>query len=452
MSAITLTISAANVAAELNAMSTIQTLINNGNPNLLTLGQTEAMSRVQSLFAGHSAGFNSYSFNNAQLQDMLTVTQSLYGLANNGLVFTYTQNQAAAGNVIPIVSNVANPYPVGANTGVFINGKVIVEQPGTQNFYSSDINDATIWPPLNFGTAESNPDNLLAVNRLNGQLVAFGSQSLQYFADVGASPGSPFVEVESSAQDFGLESIYSIQQFMGSLAFLGRNVNGITQVMKIQNYTPVPISTTDIDHWINLFQYRTYAMGATYIVDGHPMYAITFPVEGVTFEYDGLTQIWGVRQSGVGHNGRWNTQFAVTYNSGNYISDSSSGDIYFLDITNPTENEAPMKKRWVTKHLKQDGKAFGISQLYADVQVGQGAYVGGLPIEPIIIMRYSKDGGYTWSTPAPMPLGKGGVYLPRVNWKRLGIGRDFVFEFWTTDNVALTVTGVYATFQQGTEE
>lgn len=52
---------------------------------------------------------------------------------------------------------------------------------------------------------------------------------------------------------------------------------------------------------------------------------------------------------------------------------------------------------------------------------------------PIVSLRYSNDGGHTWSDYYDRDAGQAGEYKKRVIWRRLGRARDRVFEISTSD-------------------
>ena len=60
------------------------------------------------------------------------------------------------------------------------------------------------------------------------------------------------------------------------------------------------------------------------------------------------------------------------------------------------------------------------------------------------MMRWSDDGGHTWSSEHWTKMGKIGVYGYRAFWRRLGMTmklRDRVYEISGTDPVKLAIVG-----------
>jgi len=68
----------------------------------------------------------------------------------------------------------------------------------------------------------------------------------------------------------------------------------------------------------------------------------------------------------------------------------------------------------------------------------------GLGVDPKVMLRWSDDGGHTWSNEHWSPIGKIGVYQQRVFWRRLGMTlklRDRVYEVSGTDPVKIAIMG-----------
>jgi hypothetical protein len=64
--------------------------------------------------------------------------------------------------------------------------------------------------------------------------------------------------------------------------------------------------------------------------------------------------------------------------------------------------------------------------------------------DPQVMLRWSDNGGHTWSNEHWSPLGKIGVYQHRVFWRRLGMTlklRDRVYELSGTDPVKIAIMG-----------
>ncbi len=65
------------------------------------------------------------------------------------------------------------------------------------------------------------------------------------------------------------------------------------------------------------------------------------------------------------------------------------------------------------------------------------------------MLRVSKDGGATFGNELAVSAGKLGAYFQRAIWRRLGAGRDWVFEITVSDPVAYHVINAYLQMEAG---
>jgi hypothetical protein len=87
-------------------------------------------------------------------------------------------------------------------------------------------------------------------------------------------------------------------------------------------------------------------------------------------------------------------------------------------------------------------------RLQIDIQAGVGL-ASGQGSDPQIMLRYSDDGGQTWSHERWQSAGAQGKYRKRAIWKRLGRSRDRVFELVVTDPVKWVFLQALALLREG---
>jgi hypothetical protein len=63
--------------------------------------------------------------------------------------------------------------------------------------------------------------------------------------------------------------------------------------------------------------------------------------------------------------------------------------------------------------------------------------------DPKMMLRWSDDGGKTWSSEHWVSAGKAGTYKTRCIWRRLGRSRDRVYEVTVDDPIAWTIINAY---------
>ena len=70
--------------------------------------------------------------------------------------------------------------------------------------------------------------------------------------------------------------------------------------------------------------------------------------------------------------------------------------------------------------------------------------------DPQVMLRWSDDGGETWSNEHWRSAGKIGVYKARVLWNRLGSSRDRVYEITMSDPVPWRIIDAMIRMSAGT--
>jgi hypothetical protein len=381
-----------------------------------------------------------YSVNTAGTATQLGTITSTSGrveLADNGEQLAFVDGSAGYVydfTTLTLTKIADSNFPNTCATIAFLNGRFIVEKVGTRQFYASALYDGLSWSPLIFATKENESSVLLAVEILNGTLMLWGANGIEFWQDVGATP-LPYQRINGASQSWGLAAIASRAQLNNTEIFLGQNPQGHLQVLMINGYTPTRVSTTDVEHIISTLPTFSDAVALTYMIDGHPMYQLTFPTGNLSLLFDSLTGLWSETQTGVGLTGRHFGQYGIVFNVGNYISDATTGNIYTVTDSVYTDNGVPIKRQVRTRHIRMDGNTFGISELYLDIETGVGLQAG-QGVAPTMMIRRSKDGGRTYGIERHVSMGAVGQYInPRVISRRWGMARDFVFEFTVSDPI-----------------
>lgn len=81
------------------------------------------------------------------------------------------------------------------------------------------------------------------------------------------------------------------------------------------------------------------------------------------------------------------------------------------------------------------------SSFQLDIQQGQGLNGNVQGSDPECMLRFSDDGGRTWSNIKQASIGKIGQYKKRAIFRRLGHARDRVFEITISDPVFIALVG-----------
>lgn len=357
-------------------------------------------------------------------------TQVVIADGVGGWLFTISSSAFAA---------IAASFPNGAKTCTFVSGYFVAENPNTQQFFVSNINDGSTWQALAFASASAFSDVVQAVDNLAGNLVVFSTQHTEFWQNAGLTP-QPFVPILSAANEYGLAAIFSRAHVDQTIIFLAQNREGQVQVVQLQGFTPKVISNPDLENILNGFTVVSDAVAMSYGVDRHKFYVLSFPTANRSFEYDTFSGLWDERQTGPSVNPvRYTGNLSAYYAGQTLVSDYQSNQVYSLSPTAFTDNGAVITRQLITRHILSDFNRVRISQVYLDMETGVGLQ-SGQGSNPQIMLEYSKDNGRTWSAQRWASSGLVGQYLARVIWRRFGSTRDATFRITQTDPVKFVVT------------
>lgn len=156
-------------------------------------------------------------------------------------------------------------------------------------YYWSAAGDGadTSWPTANFASAESRPDEVVAIYENAQQLWVWGSSSLQTFG-IGSDATNPYDSI--STVNVGLGAIYSPTRVDGSFVFLDET----GRVVRSDGHSQTPKDIgKDIVTDIRSMSTFADAWGWRAKQGRYDMLGLHFPTAGRTFEVDLATGKWG---------------------------------------------------------------------------------------------------------------------------------------------------------------
>ena len=438
-------------------------------------------------------------------------------------------------------AQITDPDFPGAVTVGYLDGYFVFNEPNSQRFWVTSLNDGSDVDPLDFASAEGNPDNVVSLLVDHREVWLFGNNTIEVWYNAGA-PDFPLQRIQGAFMETGCLAPYSVAKLDNSVFWLGSDARGNGMVYRNNGYNTVRVSTHAIEWQIQQYGVLNDAVGYSYQQDGHSFYVLTFPTANATWCYDVATNAWHERAGWDGvqfvrHRSNCQANFAGKV----IVGDWETGALYEVDPTTQTDNFYP--QRWLRSwralptgqnnlnrtahHTLQLDCESGIGtatnvvnwQLVADKlllavrgvqpekalfeEVIDGKRLGristsgtvgpltsidwrtligyiydnriGNPVNaartsfienfmaPIfsanfskysgyaisstdsqVMLRWSDDGGHTWSNEHWASMGKIGEYGRRVFWRRLGMTmklRDRVYEISGTDPVKIAIMG-----------
>jgi hypothetical protein len=289
----------------------------------------------------------------------------------------------------------------------------------TKKVIVSNLNDGTAYNALDFGSAESDPDEVIAPVVLFNQLFIGGTTTFEAYSNIGGS-GFPFQRSNLFFQQ-GISARFSLQSTPDTFTWVGAGKRQRPAVWIVEGNQTRKISTRGIDLLLGDLT-PTEISGITswsYGADGH--YFVGWNLPDTTIVYDFVTQRWHERQSRV--NTGVNTYIVtasrqrdliVAY-GGVYCGDSRDNRLGRHSDTVFDEYGQEMVREFTTQPFQNNLMPFFVTSLELHLESG----VGGTT-EPRVIMEQSKDGGHNFLAPRPRRFGRQGQYKRRAIWRRLG--------------------------------
>ena len=345
-----------------------------------------------------------------------------------------------------------------SKTVVFNDGYFLFNSKDGTVFFNSGLNDPFTFDGLDFGTAEINPDKIIALHVNHNELFVCGSETIELFKNVGGT-GFPYQRIEGANIQKGVHAAFSIREFDNTFVFAGGGQNELTAIWKVVGSSAATkISTDAIDNAIQEFTEDEikasfsfdYAQGGRFFV-GFTFESIRIPPK--TFVYDAtasaLSQrhIWHQRQSSVNPN-RWRVNSITKAFGKLYVGDQEDGRIGVLDLDTYNEYGNVISHEISTAPFFLPVPLFsGEYRLHMESGVG---LTSGQGSDPQIWRSYSDNGGRTYVDAVSRSFGKIGDYISIPTWRRQGrIPRSRTLRFVSTDPVKFVIIKLEALSEQG---
>lgn len=305
----------------------------------------------------------------------------------------------------------------------------------------TELNNPFSVNPLKYGSAEVDPDPIVAIKKIRNEVYAVGRYTIEVFDDVGGDL-FPFARIDGATIPKGSIGTYTCCKFMDALAFVGGTKNEPVAIWLGVSPTSTKISTREIDQILHSYSEQTLSdcLLEPRIQDGHQWLYFHLPDQTLVYDYGGSNEagspIWFILKT----NGKY----------------SARNHVWCYDkwiVGHPT-----LPKLGVTtnKHGYMWGDVvdweFNTSILYNN---SNGAIFNALELvcltghvdiskNPTIYTQYSND-GELWSQPKFIKSGATGNRAKRLVWFQQGLMRNWrIQKFCGNSDSRLTIARLEA--------
>jgi hypothetical protein len=443
-----------NLYAEMDAEGKAQIALY-GTPGLVQFATTHA-AEVRGLYEASGrlfavVGATFYEVSGAGVatnRGTLTSTSGAVSMADNGLMVAVVDG--ANGYQFTLATNafaqIADPDFPAADRIAFQDGYFIINDSGTGSFFVTSLYGTDV-DPLDFASAEGAPDPLISLICDHRELWLFGDESTEVWFNSGAAD-FPFERINGAFLEMGCGAAHSVAKLDNSVYWLTQDKRGHGQVVRAQGYQPQVVSTKAVEFAIDGYATIADAIAYTYHQEGHAFYVLTFPSANATWCLDVTTGLWHERMYWDGAENRHRGNCHAFCFGRHLVGDHTNGKIYELDLDAHTDDGAALRAIRRTQHQHAQGKRLFWSSLQIDIEAGVGL-VTGQGSDPQMMLRWSDDGGKTWSSEHWRSMGAIGEYSRRAIWRRLGQSRNRVYEVAITDPVKRVIIDAWADVEAG---
>lgn len=324
---------------------------------------------------------------------------------------------------------ISDPNFDGPVTNVcFSDGYFIFAKQFTNKWFISNLRDGLTYDALDFGSAESDPDYIVAVAALRGIVFVFGTETFEQYQNVGGS-GFPYERINSGTYNKGCLCAASLIEVNSALYFIGASANDQPGIWATNGGEPKKISTASIDYILGQAGPRdiSRAWAMTWGEDGHIFISFTIPGY-TTIVYDLASGQWHERKSiDLEYNEtHWgpaaiikSENSAATNEASFYTGDSLSNKAGKYTKEAFYEYGEEIRGYFTAPSFDNGGRPFSVNAVELVMQTGD-VPLSGQGSDPVIRMSVSKDGGKTYFPEISRRVGQVGEYDKRIAWSSLG--------------------------------
>ena len=429
------------------------------------------------LFAvvGASVYFVDPNWNFNLLGSLQTAAATPVSMADNGTTVLIVDN-TSQGYTINIANKafaqLEDPNFYGSTRADFLDSFLILNKPGTNEWYSTTSLGVSPFNPLFIGVKTAWPDIVQCVVACERQAFVFGSQKCDVWYNAGSTP-FPFQILPGVIVEQGCQAAYSPAKMDAFVYWLAAAPEGGYMAMRSGSQN---VAQRISNHAVE-FEWKSYptvedAIGSVYQIAGHSFYKLHFPTADKTWGFDAATNQWHedlwIDTNGNFHRAR-NTFNAFAYGK-NLGLDWANGTLYEVTAQEFTDAGAPIV--WIRSfpHIIDELKWVQHPLFMADVETGTRPGTGNEPqflspwsegwsdgfgpltksTVPVVNFRMSRDAGETFGKYRPKKNVASGHYRPAMRWRGLGVARDAVFEVSSTAEMSGALNGAYIEPIEGT--
>lgn len=309
----------------------------------------------------------------------------------------------------------------------------------------TELNDPFSVNPLKYGSAEADPDPVIALLKVRNEVYALNRHTIEVFDNVGGQL-FPFQRVEGAQVQRGAIGTHACCNFMESIAFIGGGRNEAPSVWLVSGSNAERIATREVDQLLTQFTEEQLAdvLVESRVDKGYRHLYIHLPNQTLVFDAAATTQagapVWFTLATSIVGDGQYRAKNLVwAYNRWN-VGDPLS--VSFGYLTDTLSSHWGQLNGWEFSTIIMYNESRGLLFHELELVALTGNSIFGA--DPSIWTSYTED-GLTWSQERVCKAGLTGVRGKRLSWLQQGRMRQWrAQKFRGTSDAQLAVARLEA--------
>lgn len=312
------------------------------------------------------------------------------------------------------IEQVTDPDLGTALDGIWIDGRFMTTD--GEFLVVTELNNPTAIDPLKYGSSEEDPDRVVGLIKVRGEVYAINRYTTENFSNTG-STGFPFARNSGALIPYGAVGAYAKAPFLQTFAFVGSARGEALGVYLAGNGDAQKISTKYVDDALaKLSEEEAALIECEARVDADEQRFLVHLPDKTLVYYATASQrtqskVWAVFASGVDMDQAYRGQRGVLA-YGKFIVGDDQGNIGFIDGTTAKHFGDVAGWRIDTALIFNDAGRGIINAVELTGLAGRAA----LNSEPRTFLSWTID-GVTWSQERAISTGRAGERSVRMQWR-----------------------------------
>jgi Phage stabilisation protein len=349
------------------------------------------------------------------------------------------------GYVLNLTSNVLTNVVSGVTICGMLDGYFLALDTTTSTLKISDLLDGLTWDPLQIAQRSTASDPWRSLLVVGKNILLFGEFTSELWYDTGDT--FPFAPFPGALIPVGIAGTFCAAQVGNAVMWLAQDATGSRTVVKAQGVSTSKVSTFAVDAVLASMDTVSDAEAFCYQELGHTFFVLNFPTANQTLVWDDTVSLWHERGDWDVADNRFNVDrprvHTAIYDQ-HLVGDRTSGAVYTMraDVATDADGDGIRRLR-LTAGTQNEQVPVRYDALRVFLEPGLGLQ-SGQGSDPTAVLRYSDDGGKTWSNELARSAGTVGQYRHIVEWNRLGRSRyPRVWELSLSDPIPWRILGAW---------